>query len=80
MALFVDADLLSHAEYNVLKSYMKDLILYDPPFVSLSIEVPDDANPYDLWVDPKYQTMEEMPGPLIYRCILLQVHKFLMYL
>ncbi|KAK0497836.1 Alpha/Beta hydrolase protein [Armillaria luteobubalina] len=60
MALFADANLLSRAEYNVLESYVKDLIFYDPPFISLGIEVPDDANPYDPWVDPEYKTAEEL--------------------
>lgn len=79
MALFADANLLSRSEYNVLESYVKDLILYgeffdgrsscglielrtDPPFVSLGIEVPDDAKTYDPWVDPEYKTAEELYG------------------
>ncbi|KAG7447219.1 uncharacterized protein BT62DRAFT_892859 [Guyanagaster necrorhizus] len=62
MALFADADLLSRAQYDILELYIKDLILYDPPSVSLGIQVPDDAKPYNPWVDPEYKTAEELYG------------------
>ncbi|KAK0463045.1 uncharacterized protein EV420DRAFT_1265217 [Desarmillaria tabescens] len=62
MALFADADLLSCAQYDMLELYVKDLILYDPPLVSIGIEVPDDAKPYDPWTDPEYKTAEELYG------------------
>ncbi|KAF9254803.1 hypothetical protein L218DRAFT_885507 [Marasmius fiardii PR-910] len=56
MALFSDPALAPPDTYLILKSYVKDLVLYEPPYLSFSYPLPPDVEPYLPWEDPNYKT------------------------
>ncbi|KAG6878224.1 hypothetical protein C0992_008439 [Termitomyces sp. T32_za158] len=60
MPLFSDKSLFSKKTYALLESYVKDLILDDPPHLSFGIDLPRDAKVYNPWADPDYKTPEEL--------------------
>ncbi|KDR72506.1 hypothetical protein GALMADRAFT_252616 [Galerina marginata CBS 339.88] len=60
MPLFSDPNLISGGLYTILESYVKDLILYDPPYLSFGYELPADHQTYNPWTDPNCKTPEEL--------------------
>ncbi|RDB30090.1 hypothetical protein Hypma_013908 [Hypsizygus marmoreus] len=60
MSLFSDQSLIS---YTKLEPYVKDLILYDPPYLSFGYPLPVDADHriiYDPWANPDNRPPEEL--------------------
>ncbi|KAF9002892.1 hypothetical protein BDQ17DRAFT_1242627 [Cyathus striatus] len=66
MSFLLDDKLISSEIYNSLEPYVKDLVLYDPPFRSFGFDVPADSNPYIPWTDPDCKTPEELYQNFLY--------------
>ncbi|KAG6830960.1 hypothetical protein H0H92_013672 [Tricholoma furcatifolium] len=60
MPLFSDPSLLNLELYSLLEQYVKDLILYDPPYLSFGITLPPDEKTYNPWTDKDCKTPEEL--------------------
>ncbi|KDR80048.1 hypothetical protein GALMADRAFT_61697 [Galerina marginata CBS 339.88] len=60
MPLFSDPTLISAESYILLEQYVKDLILYDPPYLSFGYEPPADPKAYNVWADPAFKTPKEL--------------------
>ncbi|THV03734.1 hypothetical protein K435DRAFT_817155 [Dendrothele bispora CBS 962.96] len=60
MPLFSDRALFSLEQYSLLEKYVKDLILYDPPYLSFGYKLPPDEKTYNPWTDPECKTPEEL--------------------
>ncbi|KAF8067706.1 hypothetical protein FPV67DRAFT_1415804 [Lyophyllum atratum] len=60
MPLFSDPSLISSELYTLLEPYVKDLVLYDPPYLSFGYELPADHKTYNPWTDPDCKTPEEL--------------------
>ncbi|GLB39034.1 hypothetical protein LshimejAT787_0601960 [Lyophyllum shimeji] len=60
MPLFSDPSLLSSELYALLEQYVKNLVLYDPPYLSFGYQLPADEKTYNPWTDPDCKTPEEL--------------------
>ncbi|KAF8161114.1 hypothetical protein B0H34DRAFT_653831 [Crassisporium funariophilum] len=61
MSLFADPEVIPSDLYTVLERYIKDLILYDPPYISFGYDLPPDSRVHNPWPKPSNgQTTEDL--------------------
>ncbi|ESK89692.1 hypothetical protein Moror_16909 [Moniliophthora roreri MCA 2997] len=69
LSIFSDPDTMGPETYSMLEEYLKDVILYDPPYLALGYPLhPDFQSPaaYVPWNDPKATPPEEKYGRFAY--------------
>ncbi|KAG6825334.1 hypothetical protein H0H92_004051 [Tricholoma furcatifolium] len=60
MPLFSDPSLLNLELYVLLEEYVKDLIIYDPTYLSFGITLPPHGKLYNPWTDEQCKTPAEI--------------------
>ncbi|KAL0065579.1 hypothetical protein AAF712_007357 [Marasmius tenuissimus] len=59
LTLFADPKVSSPEATRILEKYVKDVVLYDPPHLSLGYELNPERDFYNPWTDPDCKTPEE---------------------
>ncbi|KAK2463258.1 hypothetical protein APHAL10511_004913 [Amanita phalloides] len=62
ITIFKDLNVVLPELHDFLMPFMKNLVLFDPPYLSFGMDLPSDVRLYNPWLDPEPSTAEERYG------------------